>query len=368
MRSVRRAPPLALYVHTRNLLISALLLLLLLLLLLRRLTQASPSPRLPPPSPPSLSQGVAAKLKSAGYKTAAFGKWDAGMATPDHTPHGRGYDIALNYFHHCNDYWSFTDGERCNRPAPKPAGGPTSCSKYGGMKHACLGNSADLDDTPRRTKTSGDCCALCSSTAGCAGWAWGKTEHPQTGEWACHLKKEVRGKTAGNCTSACQSHLPGEPFSCAGVAVSVVDLWQKIDQGKEGPAHGMNSSCVTGNPNGAHPDDCVPGPLDDKWYDGYEDSLFEQHVMATIEGHDAATPLFVFWAPHIVHTPLQVPQPFIDKFGFIADTDKPTHNRQLYHAMVNFADGALGNITDTYKRKGMYDDLLIVFSTDNVSF
>jgi hypothetical protein len=50
-----------------------------------------------------------------------------------------------------------------------------------------------------------------------------------------------------------------------------------------------------------------------------------QQVLDTIAAHDASTPLFLFWAPHIVHTPLQLPQPFIDKFDFIADTDKPTH-------------------------------------------
>jgi len=46
----------------------------------------------------------------AGYKTHMFGKWDAGMATPDHTPHGRGYSSALHYYHHCNDYWNYVDG------------------------------------------------------------------------------------------------------------------------------------------------------------------------------------------------------------------------------------------------------------------
>ena len=66
------------------------------------------------------------------------GKWDAGMATPDHTPHGRGYQSELTYllrimymrylyvefeckylciyriyiirsryFSHCNDYWTY---------------------------------------------------------------------------------------------------------------------------------------------------------------------------------------------------------------------------------------------------------------------
>ena len=28
------------------------------------------------------------------------------MATPDHTPSGRGYSTALHYFHHDNDYWN----------------------------------------------------------------------------------------------------------------------------------------------------------------------------------------------------------------------------------------------------------------------
>ena len=50
--------------------------------------------------------GMAVHLKAAGYATAAVGKWDAGMATDDHTPHGRGYEKSLFYFHHANDYWT----------------------------------------------------------------------------------------------------------------------------------------------------------------------------------------------------------------------------------------------------------------------
>ena len=53
-----------------------------------------------------------------------------------------------------------------------------------------------------------------------------------------------------------------------------------------------------------------------------------------VEAHDPAVPLFTFWAPHIVHTPLQVPAAYYHKFNFIAPTDKVTHERQIYHAMV----------------------------------
>ena len=34
------------------------------------------------------------------YATHYVGKWDVGMATPKHTPKGRGYDTSLNYFEH----------------------------------------------------------------------------------------------------------------------------------------------------------------------------------------------------------------------------------------------------------------------------
>lgn len=50
--------------------------------------------------------GIAEKLKQEGYRTIISGKWDVGMATPRHTPLGRGYDHFLGYFHHANDYWT----------------------------------------------------------------------------------------------------------------------------------------------------------------------------------------------------------------------------------------------------------------------
>ena len=60
--------------------------------------------------------GFAERLKEAGYTTAFAGKWDAGMATPAHTPHGRGYDTSLNYFSHKNDFWSQANMQTCCEP------------------------------------------------------------------------------------------------------------------------------------------------------------------------------------------------------------------------------------------------------------
>jgi arylsulfatase I/J len=60
-----------------------------------------------------------------------------------------------------------------------------------------------------------------------------------------------------------------------------------------------------------------------------------------------------------------VPSNFFHKFDFIGPTDREGHSRQLYHAMVNFADEAVGNVTTALKAKGMWEDTLVVFSADN---
>mmetsp|Transcript_22344 Transcript_22344/g.51800 ORF Transcript_22344/g.51800 Transcript_22344/m.51800 type:complete len:569 (+) Transcript_22344:28-1734(+) len=52
--------------------------------------------------------GIASHLKNAGYRTHIVGKWDVGMATPQHHPRARGYESWLGYWHHDNDYWQHT--------------------------------------------------------------------------------------------------------------------------------------------------------------------------------------------------------------------------------------------------------------------
>jgi arylsulfatase B len=83
-------------------------------------------------------------------------------------------------------------------------------------------------------------------------------------------------------------------------------------------------------------------------------------VLQTIAAHDPSTPLFLFWAPHIVHAPLQVPQFYLDKFSFIDDSP-----RQHYMAMVNFLDDLVGRVVSALKKKGMWDNLVWASSADN---
>lgn len=89
--------------------------------------------------------------------------------------------------------------------------------------------------------------------------------------------------------------------------------------------------------------------------------------MDTIQAHDPSIPLFYNYDFHIVHEPLEVPAVYHEKFDFMAKSaagDFQGH-RQTYASMVNFMDGAVGNITDLLKTKGMWDDTIIFFQSDN---
>ena len=61
-----------------------------------------------------------------------------------------------------------------------------------------------------------------------------------------------------------------------------------------------------------------------------------------------------------MNTNVQVPRSHYDKFGFI-----PDRARRTYLAMINYLDDLVGDIVARLKRKGMWDNTLIVFSADN---
>ena len=163
--------------------------------------------------------GIATKMKQAGYATHQVGKWHVGMATPDHTPTGRGFDSSLGYFQGSNDYYT-----------------------------------------------------------------------------------EVFGRCDG---------------------VNIVDLWDT-----DKPASDMNGT-------------------------EYEEGLFKERLLDIINSHDTNNPLFLYYGPHLIHTPLDVPDEYLEKFSFI-DTD----TRKRYQAMLNYLDDVIGDLTEALKGKRMWDNTL----------
>jgi arylsulfatase I/J len=100
------------------------------------------------------------------------------------------------------------------------------------------------------------------------------------------------------------------------------------------------------------------------------------------ESMESKQPLFLFYAPHVAHCPLQVPQEYLDQFDFmdndesmckaqtstiVGPDDKPQKYscRKQYHAMVKLLDDVIGSIMDRLKHHGMWDNTLVVMTSDN---
>lgn len=92
----------------------------------------------------------------------------------------------------------------------------------------------------------------------------------------------------------------------------------------------------------------------------YSTELFTEKVIDIVQKHNTSQPLFLYVPFQAVHAPLQVPDRYITPYNFIKDK-----NRRLYAGMVSAMDEAVGNITDVFKQRGLWDNTLLVFSTDN---
>ncbi len=219
--------------------------------------------------------GMAEHMRKAGYRTHYVGKWDVGMATPKHTPFGRGYETSLHYFEHKNDYWT----QACMQSA--------CCPNFG-----LYANQQDIPDF------------------------W---EAPR----------------------------PERYYN-----LSLVDLWDTL-----APATQWNGT-------------------------DYEEFLFLERMRHIIQNHDDRDPLFLFYAPHIAHCPLQVPQTYLDKFDFSDDEsscraqtphilspnaskDAPFSCRKQYHAMVNLLDDIIKSLVEELEEAGLWNDTLLIFTSDN---
>lgn len=145
---------------------------------------------------------------------------------------------------------------------------------------------------------------------------------------------------------------PGQPL--------FTDLWKD-----SAPAWGLNNSGACWVPSSGFPivkrrteENCPAYPSISGCR--YEDEIFAEFVLDAIQTHNLGQPLFIFWATHVVHGPLQVPKIFLDLYNHVDDW-----RRRRYLAMTRFLDSAVERVTKMLKTRGMWDNTLIVFSADN---
>ena len=94
--------------------------------------------------------------------------------------------------------------------------------------------------------------------------------------------------------------------------------------------------------------------------EGYSTNLLGNDAVKFINEHDPAVPLYLYLAFNAPHTPYQAPQEYLDQYKNVADP-----SRRAYAAMITAIDNQIGRVLDALDKKGMRDDTLIVFHSDN---
>jgi len=86
-------------------------------------------------------------------------------------------------------------------------------------------------------------------------------------------------------------------------------------------------------------------------------------------------PFYMYYASPLPHLPLQVPQPYVDRYVKIFGEEEPyigdkgyfpnRYPNAAYAGMISYLDDQVGEIVAKLKELGIYENTLIVFTSDN---
>ncbi|XP_019869288.1 arylsulfatase B isoform X2 [Aethina tumida] len=97
----------------------------------------------------------------------------------------------------------------------------------------------------------------------------------------------------------------------------------------------------------------------------YSTDIFTEESVKIISKHNTSKPLFLYLAHAAVHSgnpynPLPAPDSEVQKFEYIKD-----YNRRRFAAMLSKLDQSVGEVVKALNDKGMLDNSIIIFTTDN---
>ena len=147
------------------------------------------------------------------------------------------------------------------------------------------------------------------------------------------------------------SHVEGP--TCNGNAIA--DLWH-YNGTFDAPASWLRNSAACSQTNQSHAPPatrCV-----------FEEEMLADHVVDILDQHNTtvgAPPLFLYWAMHLVHMPLQIPDAYLKKYAGLI----PNTHRRFMTAMVNYMDDEVGRVVHALERNHMLDNAVVTFHADN---
>jgi arylsulfatase A-like enzyme len=93
---------------------------------------------------------------------------------------------------------------------------------------------------------------------------------------------------------------------------------------------------------------------------GYTTQLLGDDAVKYINSKDPNEPFYLYLTFNAPHTPYQAPKEYIDRYPNIED---PT--RRIYAGMVTCLDDQIGRVVAALDKKGLRDNTLILFHSDN---
>lgn len=94
--------------------------------------------------------------------------------------------------------------------------------------------------------------------------------------------------------------------------------------------------------------------------EGHATDLFTDDAISLIESHDGDDPFFMYLAYNAPHTPLQYREGATTAYDGMEN-----EHRKVYAQMVDHMDEAVGEVRAALSKKGITEDTLIVFTSDN---
>jgi arylsulfatase len=105
----------------------------------------------------------------------------------------------------------------------------------------------------------------------------------------------------------------------------------------------------------------------------YAPALMEAETLNFIE-KNKRDPFFLYFASPLPHLALQAPRAYVDRYRRIIGDEKPylgksyfpcQYPRATYAAMITYLDDQVGKIIGKLKEAGVYENTLVIFTSDN---